>query len=657
MKKTVALLLILTMIFVLFVAVRAENTDTDNYTETSEDADTGTEAEADTDTDTEIITDTDTEVETDTDTATETDTETDPGTDTDPDLPHDHVLVFVEEKEATCAENGMLSHYICSVCGRLFEDENGERETTKKALMTTADHKSFFAGLKQPGCETPGSAAHYVCEVCGKLFKDKKCTEEITDPDSLVIAPTGHSWGEWETTLDAGSFLPGMERRFCLHTPAENTLKITLDAGHGKYDNQGVIDGYYEGRMTFKLMSYLKAELEKYSDITVCTTRQTMDDAPVLVERGTMAAQNGSDVFISIHSNWFSNESACGVSVYRSYFRPESEELGTLLGLAVTSVINDGTGITYMRNDNKPMTRTEAAQAPENGDGVNQDYYNVLRNSVKSQKCRYSFIIEHGFHSNPSECLFLMSDENLQKLAKAEADVLASYFKLYLKGREPVNKRHVQYRQIQPVGTDSELIGYDVEDGYGVNAAEAFRGGTTVTLRSLEGEELENALSSVPELYGVSAFSLSSVVSFWDVSPGGDIYILFPFPENKGEYKIGATLINGGETIKISVNENEAEKAASMITNKTGVFVVYLYSENDVMQNDVNGDGRVDNKDVVALFRYASGNEGVFVEKLASDINKDGEIGNKDVVLLFRILSALNDPAEEGDSNGKTDNA
>ena len=53
---------------------------------------------------------------------------------------------------------------------------------------------------------------------------------------------------------------------------------------------------------------------------------------------------------------------------------------------------------------------------------------------------------------------------------------------------------------------------------------------------------------------------------------------------------------------------------------------------------DINGDGVVNNKDVVRLFRYLSGFEEPVVEA-ALDINGDGAVNNKDVVRLFQYLS------------------
>ena len=54
---------------------------------------------------------------------------------------------------------------------------------------------------------------------------------------------------------------------------------------------------------------------------------------------------------------------------------------------------------------------------------------------------------------------------------------------------------------------------------------------------------------------------------------------------------------------------------------------------------DANGDGEVDNKDVVTLFRHLSGMSVTCIEANC-DVNKDNEIDNKDVVTLFRLLSS-----------------
>ena len=54
---------------------------------------------------------------------------------------------------------------------------------------------------------------------------------------------------------------------------------------------------------------------------------------------------------------------------------------------------------------------------------------------------------------------------------------------------------------------------------------------------------------------------------------------------------------------------------------------------------DVNGDGKLNNKDVVTLFRRVSGSDVEAVEENC-DVNNDGKLNNKDVVALFRAVSS-----------------
>ena len=58
--------------------------------------------------------------------------------------------------------------------------------------------------------------------------------------------------------------------------------------------------------------------------------------------------------------------------------------------------------------------------------GTNGEYYGVLRgaNAVGTP----GIILEHSFHTNTKATKWLSSDSNLQKLAKAEAECIASYY-------------------------------------------------------------------------------------------------------------------------------------------------------------------------------------------------------------------------------------
>lgn len=252
-------------------------------------------------------------------------------------------------------------------------------------------------------------------------------------------------------------------------------LSIVLDPGHGKGDNAGIVRGYYEGTAMFTLAGYLKSELEKYKDIEVHVTRNAVTDCPTLSERGKSVDKYDAELFISLHTN-SASESVSGVETFRSIKRPESEDLAKKLNKAVIDVMNPVTGNSHNRG---VKTRK----------GDNGDYYGVIRNSVLYNVCKYSYIIEHGFHSNKKECEFLHSNENLKKIAVAEAKAVAEYFGKSKK--EPKVTYRVPYeRKVtasdglnirQKTDSDSTKIGIVKKDEKFIVTKESGNWGTLLT--------------------------------------------------------------------------------------------------------------------------------------------------------------------------------
>ena len=70
-----------------------------------------------------------------------------------------------------------------------------------------------------------------------------------------------------------------------------------------------------------------------------------------------------------------------------------------------------------------------------------------------------------------------------------------------------------------------------------------------------------------------------------------------------------------------------------------GEIILPIVHFNTNEPGDVNGDKEVNNKDVVLLFRYVSGDKTVDVVTKNIDVNGDKQVDNKDVVNLFRICS------------------
>lgn len=99
-----------------------------------------------------------------------------------------HTIVNVPAKPHTCTEDGIIAHYKCTGCGKLFSDKAGENVITN--IVDPAAHKLTPVAEKPSNCRVPGTAAYDKCDVCGKMFdKDGK---EITAPATLPL--TAHTW-------------------------------------------------------------------------------------------------------------------------------------------------------------------------------------------------------------------------------------------------------------------------------------------------------------------------------------------------------------------------------------------------------------------------------------------------------------------------------
>lgn len=206
-------------------------------------------------------------------------------------------------------------------------------------------------------------------------------------------------------------------------------LRVVIDPGHTEDYNGGVAPGYYEGNKVFTLAKYLKEELERDTDqVEAILTKANLADNPGLYARGQKAVSEDAAIFLSLHTNAVGDrakyEKAYGVSVYRSLFLPDSEDLGNKIADAVVAVMSPVTGVTYSRG---VLTR----------EGNNGDYYGVIRGAVSGARSKaaaskgpvkHAFIIEHGFHTNSKECAFLNNDENLRKIAKAEAVAIKEHY-------------------------------------------------------------------------------------------------------------------------------------------------------------------------------------------------------------------------------------
>ena len=187
--------------------------------------------------------------------------------------------------------------------------------------------------------------------------------------------------------------------------------KICLDAGHvgSKYNQSPVVKTYYESAMVWALHLKLKAQLEARG-FQVVTTRASIDTDLGVYERGT--ASKGCDVFISLHSNACGTESVDYPVVYRAYDNKNNVDT---LALKLAKKVGE------------LMGTTQAGRTATRKNSSGGEYYGVLR-GARAVGTPYYMLIEHSFHTNTKATKWLSKDANLDKLAVAEADILAEFF-------------------------------------------------------------------------------------------------------------------------------------------------------------------------------------------------------------------------------------
>lgn len=185
-------------------------------------------------------------------------------------------------------------------------------------------------------------------------------------------------------------------------------MKICIDAGHsGKYNRSPVVKDYYESDMNWKLHLLLKQYLEEYG-VEVVQTRSKQSEVLGTIARGNRA--KGCDLFLSIHSNAAGTESV-DYPVAIVPLDGKSDTIGQKLAECIASVMGTKQKGKIYKRETK-----------------GREWYGVIRGAVAVGVP--GLILEHSFHTNTAATKWLLNDSNLDKMAKAEADVIAAHYGL-----------------------------------------------------------------------------------------------------------------------------------------------------------------------------------------------------------------------------------
>ena len=243
-------------------------------------------------------------------------------------------------------------------------------------------------------------------------------------------------------------------------------IKICLDAGHyGKYNRSPGVKSYYESEMTWKLHLLLKKYLELYG-IEVKLTRTAQEKDLGLYNRG--AAAKGCDLFLSIHSNACDTESVD----YPVVIVPLDGK-GDAIGKKLAACIHTTMGT---KQEGKIWTRKSTSGG---------EWYGVIRGAAAVGVP--GLILEHSFHTNTKSAEWLLDESNLDKLAQAEAKVIAEHYgqtktaqKATTEPTLPVLKKgskgaSVKALQILLIGNGISCGSYGADGDFGSATDEAVR--------------------------------------------------------------------------------------------------------------------------------------------------------------------------------------
>ena len=126
----------------------------------------------------------------------------------------------IKTVEATCIEHGYTTHE-CSICHSIVKvDKDGE--LNKHTLTRHAQEDAT--------CIETGKKEYWQCSVCNKLFSDDNATTEITDAASLEIPAKGHQYNSEGICTGCGA----TEFRYPLFNNLDGITDVTI-TDNGSY--------------------------------------------------------------------------------------------------------------------------------------------------------------------------------------------------------------------------------------------------------------------------------------------------------------------------------------------------------------------------------------------------------------------------------------
>ena len=93
-----------------------------------------------------------------------------------------HDMTEIMGSDATCRDEGQKTYYICDFCKKSFFDAEGTQEIENRDdLILEKRHKLVYVDEKPATYTESGNRAHWLCTVCDKCFEDENGEHELSE--------------------------------------------------------------------------------------------------------------------------------------------------------------------------------------------------------------------------------------------------------------------------------------------------------------------------------------------------------------------------------------------------------------------------------------------------------------------------------------------
>ncbi len=260
-------------------------------------------------------------------------------------------------------------------------------------------HKKHVEDIAAKQKSTKGKAKRSNTNVYSKATKNAKVLKSYKSGSVLKFKTYTDNWYEARVKVN-GSYQTGYIHQSDISSI--NGQLVYLDAGHGGSDSGAPGNGLLEKDLTLDIAKRVQKLLESNGFI-VMMSRAT-DKYLSLSQRTKEANDANADIFVSIHINSFTNESANGIETWNMSKGPKAKESNILA---------------------KELQKELIKETKLNDRGVKDGNLHVNRKSKMP-----SSLVELGFISNKSDAQKLKQASFKNKLAKGITNGIKSYFNL-----------------------------------------------------------------------------------------------------------------------------------------------------------------------------------------------------------------------------------